>query len=617
MSSTIRSTKLLPLHCTLLAMLPLACPTLADAPDTATIERMQVTASLVEQSVDEALAAVSIIDREHILASGARDLADLLQRQAGIDIARTGGPGSATSVFVRGSNSNHVLVLVDGLRVASVNTGAFAWEHLPLEQIERIEIVRGPRASRYGSDAIGGVIQIFTRREAGTSAAVVAGRYGEAGLSAARGWAGETGRLRMQAGWRQLDGFSAQNPAGFSFDPDRDGYRNASLSLNGARRIDERTEIDFALLRAEGAVEFDRGQSDTLNQSIAAGLELVLSASWRQRLQLGQARERIDTPVFLSEFLTRRRSLDWIQDIELGRGHRLVAAINAVSESGASLTAGIPSYAQTRSNTGAAIAWHGRFDVQQAELSLRHDRNSLFGSVNTVQAGWGLWLSPQTRLYAHHGEGFRAPNLNEQFSPGFGGLFAGNPQLRPERSRSSELGLTGRLGATGAAPSDWGLRVYRGRIRDLISFSGGGVFQAENVARARTDGLELEWRGSIGRFDTGAALSLQKAEDLDSGLPLLRRPERKLALDLAWPASTALGLATDLLLVSERRDFGAVLPGYGLLGLSAHWQARPELRLGLRVDNLLDKDYELARGFNTPGRTATLRLDWNRAGPSR
>ena len=190
------------------------------------LDTIIVTANRTEQSLDDTLASTTVIDRELIERSQAQDLIELLRLQPGVDIVRTGSPGGQTSIFLRGTNSNQVLVLIDGVRVSSANSGLFQFENLPLEQLERIEIVRGPRASFYGSDAIGGVIQLFTRR--GEDLTIRAG-YGSGDnfqASATDGYRGERGGITGTVSWRNTNGFSAQNEDGFSFNPDDDGFRN-------------------------------------------------------------------------------------------------------------------------------------------------------------------------------------------------------------------------------------------------------------------------------------------------------------------------------------------------------------------------------------------------------
>jgi len=258
---------------------------------------IEVTASRVAETADASLADVSVITRADIDASHAPDLLEVLRLQAGLDVVRTGGAGEQTNVFVRGTNSNHVLVLVDGVRVASSNTGAFAFENLPLDAIERIEIVRGPRASYWGSDAIGGVIQIFTRKLDAPQIAASYGSYRSADGSAGIGGWNDAGGFSVQVGARHVGGFSASNPAAgaYVYDPDDDGMQNHNAVLQGAYKFGAQT-LSGSVFRNEGGNDFDQGHSRTLDQAAGVNLEGAVTADWQQRLSVGTSREDIDTP---------------------------------------------------------------------------------------------------------------------------------------------------------------------------------------------------------------------------------------------------------------------------------------------------------------------------------
>ena len=297
---------------------------------------VQVTASRVAETVDATLADVSVITRRDIDASVARDVYDLLRLEAGVDLYRTGGAGQQTSLFLRGSNSNQVLVLIDGVRAAAATTGAFAFEQLPLDAVERIEIVRGPRASYWGSDALGGVIQIFTRRLDGPRVALSYGSYRDADGSVGIGhWDGANG-YSVQVGARHVGGFSATNPSicngpddpYCSYDPDKDGYRNTNLAARGAYTIGGQL-LSAALYRSQGQVEFDQGYSNVIEQTAGINLEGELAANWSHRLSVGNSREDLSTPAFYSLYLTRRTSLLWQNELRIDENQRMVAGITA------------------------------------------------------------------------------------------------------------------------------------------------------------------------------------------------------------------------------------------------------------------------------------------------
>lgn len=562
-----------------------------------------VTASRHAQDVDTVLASVTVLTRADIQASQAPDLIDLLARQAGIDVSRTGGSGSVSTVFVRGANSNQTLVLIDGIRVNGTGQGLFDFAHLPPEQIERIEIVRGPRAALWGSDAIGGVIHIFTRDPDAMAGSLRAGRYGRVEAAASAGLSGERGRFGATAGYRRVDGFSATSPDAFGHDPDDDGAWQRHASARGEMALGKQA-LDFSVLASDADVEFDQGRSDVKNVSGGIGLSGRLTAGWRHRLGYGQAREDLDTPAFGSRFDSRRHNLDWIHTLELN-AVTLNLGANWQREEGRSSSdfSGIAFDRHRRNTAGfiAASGQHGGFEWQAAG---RYDDNSQFGGETTGNLAVGYRFGPRTRLRASWGEGFRAPNFNELYSPGFGGLFAGNPELDPERSRSLELGLDVAL-----AGHRFELSAFDNRVRDQIAFDG-PLFAAINIARARTRGVEIQHRWQAGDFELGNAVTVQDAEDRASGLQLLRRPDRKLASSVDWRAGAELNLGLDLQLVSRRRDFDRDLGGYALLHLRAEWQVDPAWRVQARLENAANRDYQLASGFNTPGRSVLVSVLW-------
>lgn len=576
-------------------------------PPATVLDQVQVTASRVEQPLTQTLASVSVITRADIERIGTIDILDLLRRQVGIDLARTGGSGSSTSMFVRGTNSNQVLVLLDGVRVASANTGGFTWEHLAPEQIERIEIVRGPRASVWGSDALGGVIAITTRRGKGANAALRVGSNARYDLSA--GWAGgsDDWRLGVQAGGQSWGGINATFPGNFSFDPDRDGYDNRNLSLRADGEWSAQ-RLGVVLYASDADVAFDQGESNARNRALALTVAGPLSADWSHELVLGQAGERLDTPAFAQRFDTERWQLDWVLRRALGESHSVAVGVNLLREQGANVNtfSARDVYSESRRNAAAFATVVGSFNPLEYEVALRRDDNSVYGGATTAQAGIGARFEP-ARVYANWGQGFRAPNLNELYSPGFGGAFAGNRDLQPERSRSVEIGIEALLGETTV-----NLNRYRTHISQLIAFQGQN-FQAININRAEIDGIEASATRSVGAASVRVSATHLTAVDARTGLQLLRRPKRRLDTELAFPVGAQGSLSVALGYVSERRDFGGPLKPYLLTEINYRQPVARDWNLGLRIGNALDRDYQLARGFATPGREYLLTLSWNPA----
>lgn len=565
-----------------------------------------VTATRQAQTVDAALADVTVITRADIEASGAPDLSDILRTQAGIDIARSGGAGEQTSVFLRGANSNHVLVLVDGVRIASTGTGGVDFSLLPLDAVERIEIVRGPRAAYWGSDAIGGVIQVFTRRLDGPRAALRYGSYDDASASVGIGDWGERDGYSVQVGARHVRGFSAQNPEGFSYDPDHDGLRNRNLAARGELKLGAQTLSASALFN-DSINQFDQGTSHTIEQDLSAALAGDVTTRWYQRFSIGSARDDLATPDFFSLFRSRRQSATWLNIFSLSPNQSLTTGIEHVHERGENLDtfAHTDIYAVSRDNNALFAGWSGHLQRFDWELAARRDRNSVFGGATTGSGAVGWRVAPALRFTASLGQGFRAPSLNEQYSPGYGGLFAGNPDLRPERSHSAELGAEW----TPRQALSLKLAAYRTRVDDLIDFTG-PLFRAENTARARIDGVELETHWQHAGWTFAGNATRQDARDAATGRRLLRRASRKGDALLTRRVGPGVEAGLELYAEGPRPEFGGPLPGYALVNarlnivLSRAWQ------LHLRAENLADRRYSLIRGYNTPGRSAWIELAW-------
>ena len=566
-----------------------------------------VSASRIEQTIDSTLADVSVIDRDQIDASAARDVSDLLRLQAGIDIARTGGPGSQATVFLRGTNNNHLLVLVDGVRVASLNTGAYAFEQLPLDLVERIEIVRGPRASFWGSDAIGGVIQIFTRKLEGPRISAGYGSYADAGAALGYGHWTDAGGFSAQIGARHADGFKSQNENGFNPSPSDDGLHKRNLALRGGMTLGEQ-DVSAVLSRSQGEVEFSGGSSNVVEQAANVSLHGALGEGWQHRLDIGSSREDLATPAYFARFQSRRTSLAWQNQFQLGNAQSLTAGIDHNQERGGSFDtfSGTPTYREDRRNTGVYGGWQGSVAALDGELSLRHDDNSVFGSANTGSVAMGWRFSPAARAYFSHGQGFRGPTLNEQYSPGFGGFYAGNPDLEPERSRSTELGLE----FTPMPNQRFTASLYSTRIRNLITFSG-PMNRAENTQRARIDGSELAYTGNSGAWLWSANATFQNPRNQDTGTQLLRRAKLKANLVLERDLGAGIRLGGELVHAGKRDDVGGIqLPSYNLFNLRASWRFARDWRLSGRIENLTNRDYELVHGYNTPGRSGFVDVVW-------
>lgn len=598
-----------------MAILSILASAMAHAENATLQPTIEVTATRVAETVDASLADVSVITRQDIEASSAPDLLELLRLQAGVDVARTGGAGQQTSVFLRGTNSNHVLVLIDGVRVASSNTGAFAFENLPIDAVERVEIVRGPRASYWGSDAIGGVIQIFTRKLDSAHLAASYGSYKSSDGSVGYGAQSDAGGFSVQLGARHVGGFSASNPAAgpYVYNPDDNGFQNHNIVAQGDYNLGTQ-KLSASIFRSEGTLSFDNGDpgygsSRTLDQAAGVNLQGPLADYWQQHLSIGSSREDIVTPVFGNDYRSTREELSWTNDFTLSATQHLIAGLDYVHDYGISndTFGGTTLYSESRDNSGVFTGWRVADGAFDSDLSARYDHNSTFGSAFSGSAAAGWKFSDDLRLSASYGSAFRAPNLNELYSPGYGGYYAGNPLLDPERSRNGEIALQWHVNEANQID----VRAFSDRVHDLIDFSGGSKSQAINIDHAAIDGAEITHTWHDSSWSWSNALTLQNPRDSDTDTQLLRRPKEKFSSIFEAALNEHLHAGIEVLYSGRSDDVGGITLGsYALLNLRANYQLSQDFKLGARLENLTDKNYQLVYGYNTPGRSGYLTLSW-------
>lgn len=589
--------------------LSLACSFAAAQPVAPTT--IVVSAARIEQPLADALPSTRVITRAEIDATPSADVAALLRTLSSIDVAQSGPLGAQTSLFLRGADSRQVLLLVDGVPFARADTGSSSWQYLPLEQVERIEVVRGNLSSLYGAQAVGGVVRIETRRATAPTATLALGSQGTRRASAAAGarWGdGERAtRLSASLSTQRTDGFSARDAgADPSVNADRDAARQhgASLRLERDWAAGHATQLALGASRTRSDYDgFDPSATDRLDtrvQTLALTTRHALAAGWRLHAEAGRTGERFDDPTgFTTEGSSRVRNLAVALEWALAPRHELQLGAERRED-----RFEVPgSASQQRTTRSLRLGWQARpAERWQLQAHLRRDRSSDFGNASTGLVGGSYEFAPNWKASLQTSTGFSAPSFSEQ-------AFDADPStpLRAERSRQAEAALQWRDGAASAR-----VALFVQRQRDRIDFDP-VTFDATNIARARNRGLEalLQWPLAGGLL--GAEATLQDPRNADDDTPLLRRARRTLALNWSaplagWQARAALRHA------GARRDVDpasfavATNRSRSTLSIGAARDLTPQWRLALNVDNLLDSRRPEVLGYTAPPRALLVSL---------
>jgi vitamin B12 transporter len=581
--------------------------------ESSTLQAVVVTANRTPQPLSTVLADISVVDRDAIERSGALGVADVLARLPGIEFARTGGPGAATSVFIRGSDTRHAAVYIDGVRVDSQSTGGALWEQIPLEQIERIEVLRGPAAAVYGSDAVAGVVQLFTRRGEGAArpaASVTVGSFRTAQAQAGVSGSAQAFDYALSASHGRSDGFNSRLTA--TANPDDDGWRRSSLMARGGLQIDPRHRIEASLLAGELRSQYDGftpGFDDVSRHALRTG-SLAWQGRWSDaattRLQWGRTRSTYETQPDFYRSETTLRNVTLQHDQSLG-GHVLTTTLERREDELLNpATAFAPTLDGRRHQTAIGLGWRGDFGAHGLQAHLRHDEDSEFGGKSTGSLAWGWAFLPQWRATAAAATSFRVPTLYQRFSQ------YGNPALVPETGRNVELGLRWAAGRSEASLTAW-----HNKLANLINFDAPGpcvdAFGCyANVGRARLRGITLAGGTTLAAVSLRASLDWHDPRNLQTDRVLVRRARRlaTVAADTTWADWT---VGAEVQAAGDRFENAANtqrLGGYGVLNLVADRTLARGLALQVRIDNVADKPYELARTYATAGRSGQVALRW-------
>jgi len=588
-----------------------------------------ISANRQVEARNDSSAANTVFTRDDIDRLQPDSVTDLLRRVPGVQVSQTGGRGSLPGVYIRGTQSAQSLVLVDGQRIGSSTSGDSNLQHINIEQVERVEVLRGSRSVIYGSDAIGGVIQIFTRRggEPGLQPRLHMGVGSNQTFERSLGLSGGDAQTRFNLG-ASLDETAGINRTHESYpsDGDHDAYRNKSFSLSLSHALNDDIEIGANALSNTGKSEFDnpfgrfdmttfesvqqQPYSDFDVSSVSSYVDARINDAWKSRVEFGHSENREKTVDKLSDertvFNTYRDSVNWQNDLTLNERNSLMLGGDWYEDRVNSTTAFDE---DSRWNRAAFIQHRYRADSFSTELGLRHDDNQQFGSQNTWSGTFTLPLNPDNEVLLTYSEGFRAPTFNDLYYPDFS-----NPDLKPETSKSYEVQWRSQL----TEDSRLEASLYRTDLEDAIIF--GSNSRPENVASARINGFEAALKQELFGWQSNLGVAIIDPRDRDTGHTLARRARRTLSLDVDRQFDR-LGLGASWQAVSSSYDDlknEQPLGGYALLGLRSSWLLSREVQLELKVDNLLDKGYSRALysydngqyGYREEGRAWMFGVTW-------
>ncbi len=592
-----------------------------------TLDTVLVTATRTEETTAKTLAPVTVYTKEDIEQFQANSVPELLQRIPSVSFSNAGGPGSVSSMYLRGTNPSHTLFLIDGQRINSAMSGSNPLESLDINQIERIEIVRGPRSSLYGADAIGGVIQIFTKQgsEAGVHPRISYGfgKNGTQQTTVSVNGAKDGFRGSASASYYDTNGIdSLIDDSGTNFD--RDAYRNASTSASIGYRFDNGTDLSLSHYKSNSENEYDNGFLPSTQPYTRSGLETtsfkweqpVISELWKSTVQLGETKNNSEdfddlNKSTFSKFNTRRESASWQNDFTFQTGavsHVFTGGVDYYNDeitSTSILTDANGKRVKERDNLGTFMQEQMDIGKHQLVLGLRNDDNEQYNNNATGNVSYGYALRDDLRVVASYGTAFKAPTFNDLFWP-VTPWSAGNPNLKPEKSVNYEIGLKGT-----PAFGTWAVNVFENNIDDLIEWAevppGSWFYTPSNVDKAEIQGVEFELTTAIQEWNVAFNASYIDArydgKGADHSNVLINRPRQNMNLDISRNFG-AYEFGTELIAQSKRysdRSNTIDEGGYGLVNLRAAYNISKEVKLQLKLTNVLDKQYQLNDRYNTEG----------------
>ncbi|WP_196140984.1 TonB-dependent receptor domain-containing protein [Aliikangiella sp. G2MR2-5] len=556
-------------------------------------ETLVVTANRIQQNANEVLADIEIINRSDIEKIRPRTLVDLLETVAGIDVVKRGGHGQNSSMFVRGTNFNQTLILIDGIRIGSATLGETPLSGIAVNQIERVEIIKGARAAVWGSDAIGGVIQIFTRRfDSGDYqlSAEVGSNSSEARTLAA-GFGGENFAHTFSYAMKSSDGIDARVEG----DEDEDGSANESYAINGDYLFGDAGELKWLIQNDRSYSEFDTswGGDKTRSDNELASLRYALNISgWSTSFTLASSKDKSSTfdqstgNDESSLFVTNKKQASVLTTTKLSEKFNLVVGYDWYQDDISETTTAFPVEERDTNSYMAGTNYIG--DDWLFDLVARHDDIDGVDSRISTNAAIGYQLDESQRLSLNFSQGFKAPSFNDLYSP-----FGGNPDLKFETSDNYELVYKGVFDALSVTST-----FYRSDIDNLIQWAPtDGIWAPENVGQVKISGATFDLNYRVEQFTHGFNVSVTEPEDKASGERLIRRAKLQANYEIVYDSDNwQWGVQVNH--AGNRVDSGEKLSSYTKLNLTTSYRFNEKLRMQLKINDLTEEEPVQVSGYN-------------------
>jgi vitamin B12 transporter len=569
-----------------------------------------VTASRTAQQKDNVIGDVTVITQEEIERAGQSTFTELLQRQPGIEIGSNGGAGSNATVMLRGTNPNQTVVLIDGVRVNSITAGTTYLGNIPLSQIERIEILRGPASTLYGQDAVGGVIQIFTKQINGQprlNAAVGYGSFNTRTAEASFGGSYNGLNYSLNVASKNTGNFSALK-INTDARSDRDEYRNLSASGILAYNINDKNEIGIRFLDSKGKLDYDSSVNfNNVNKSKQSSISIFsknqINDIWTSTLTLSKGVDKYEDISYSDYYSTwstsyiesTQNQYSWQHNLKFDLG-TFTLAYDRLEQN---LNTSYNYQGKIRNSDGYYLGYLNDFGAHSIQASTRLEDSSQYGEHVTGSIGYAYKLNDQWRASASYSTAFKAPTFNDVYAPPYWGA---DPKIKPEESKNLEASLKYKNKTDQAS-----VTLYRNKVTDLILSSGSPNYQMGNIGKAELKGLTVAASTAMDTLLLDGSLDIQSAENSLSHKMLPYRADKHGSIRL----SQYLGnwnLSSELIASSARyndADNTQKMAGYALVNFVANYKINSDWSLQGRVNNLLDKDYRLALDgtipYNTPG----------------